>query len=256
MKINILTLFPEMFTGILENSIIKRAISKKIVEIKLINIRDFTKDKHHRVDSAPIGGGPGLIMMCQPIMDALKSTNLNAKKILLSPLGETYNQEMAVELSKEKEITLIAGHYEGVDFRVNKYMDKLVSIGDYILTGGEIPIMAIVDSIIRLLDGSINKDSLNNESFNNNLLEYPQYTKPNDFNGDKVPDILYCGNHEIINEYNYKQQLILTKKYRPDLFKKIKLSDKDKKILNNKNNGKLNLKEKKAVNKGKKYLPK
>lgn len=250
MKINIYTLFPEMFSGIITNSIIKRAISKKIVTINIINIRDYTNDKYGRVDTPPISGGAGLILKCQPIVDALK--NDHGYKILLNPRGQTYNENIAKSLSKREEISIVCGHYEGIDERVNKYVDELISIGDYILTGGEIGAMAIVDSVTRLLKGAITDNSLVNESFNDNLLEYPQYTEPYNFNGDKVPDILYCGNHKIIDRYHRKEQLKLTKQYRPDLFKKIKLSKEDIKLLKEKNYSKSELD---AIKKGKKYIP-
>ena len=174
MKINILTLFPEMFDSLLSNSIIKRAISKGVVSFNIVNIRDYTKDKYGRVDSAPIGGGAGLIMKCQPILDALKNTKTgNEKVILLSARGKTFNQEKAVELANDnKDLIFICGHYEGVDERVNDYVDELISIGDFILTGGELPAMLISDAVVRLLDGAINKESIKEESFNNNFLGY------------------------------------------------------------------------------------
>ena len=232
MKITILTLFPEMFEGFLNNSIIKRAIAKNVAEIKLVNIRDYTKDKHHRVDSAPIGGGAGLIMKCQPIVDAINANkNSDSKIVMLSPKGKTYNQEMAKAYTQEKDIILLCGHYEGIDERVNKYVDEQVSIGDYVLTGGELGAMVIADSVIRLLDGAIAEESIKEESFDNNLLEYPQYTEPYDFNGDKVPDILYSGNHDAIRMWRRKLALQATQKFREDLFKKIELSRQDKELL-------------------------
>jgi len=252
MKITILTLFPEMYDGFLTNSIIKRAIIKKIIKIKIVNIRDYTKDKYHRVDSAPIGGGAGLIMKCQPIVDALNKNAKNSYKILLSPRGKTYNQNKAKELAKFKDITIICGHYEGIDERVNKYVDELISIGDYILTGGEVASMAIMDSIIRLLPNAITNTSLINESFNDNLLENPQYTEPYDFKGDKVPELLYSGNHKLIDRYNYKKSLLITKKYRIDLFNKLKLNESDLKLIEEKEYTKEELD---AIKKGKKYIP-
>ena len=232
MKITVLTLFPEMFEGFLNNSIIKRAIAKNVAEIKLVNIRDYTKDKHHRVDSAPIGGGAGLIMKCQPIVDAINANkNTDSKIVMLSPKGKTYNQEMAKAYTKEKDIILLCGHYEGIDERVNKYVDEQVSIGDYVLTGGELGAMVIADSVIRLLDGAIAEESIKEESFDNNLLEYPQYTEPYDFNGDKVPDILYSGNHDAIRMWRRKLALQATQKFREDLFNKIELSRQDKELL-------------------------
>ena len=233
MKITILTLFPEMFEGFLTNSIIKRAIGKKVVEVKIINIRDYTKDKYGRVDTPPIGGGAGLVMKCQPIVDALKVvSSASSKKIMLSPRGKQYSQEIARIFAKEEDLVLLCGHYEGIDERVNDYVDELISIGDYVLTGGEIGAMAIADSVIRLLDGAITDVSLEEESFNDNLLEYPQYTEPKDFEGKKVPDILYTGNHTAIEKYRRKESLRLTKKHRPDMFNKHELTKQDKKLLN------------------------
>ena len=254
MKITILTLFPEMFDGFLSNSIIKRAIAKNVVEVKIINIRDYTKDKNHRVDSAPIGGGAGLIMKCQPIVDCIDNNKTKESKIfMLSPRGKTYNQQKAKELSKEKDIILLCGHYEGIDERINKYVDESISIGDYILTGGEVASMAIADSVIRLLDGAIAKESIESESFDENLLEYPQYTEPYDFNGDKVPDILYSGNHQAINKWRRKQSLNLTKESRPDLFEKVELSKADKNLLDE-DKEKAAKWELAAIEKGKKFI--
>ncbi|MBE6136520.1 MAG: tRNA (guanosine(37)-N1)-methyltransferase TrmD [Erysipelotrichaceae bacterium] len=255
MRITILTLFPEMFDGFLTNSIIKRAIAKQLVEINIVNIRDYTLDKHHRVDSAPIGGGAGLIMKCQPILDCLKDVKKdNSKVILLSPRGKQYNQKLAHQYEKEEDLVIICGHYEGIDERVNKYVDELVSIGDYILTGGEIGAMAISDSIIRLIDGSIASESIVEESFENGLLEYPQYTEPNEYDGDKVPDILYSGNHEAINKWRKKQSLLLTEKYRPDLFEKYELTKQDKKLLEENKSDSQPKWEATAINKGKKFI--
>ena len=255
MKITILTLFPEMFDGFLTNSIIKRAIAKKVVEVKIVNIRDFTKDKYGRVDTPPIGGGAGLIMKCQPIVDALKSVSSNDSfKILLSPKGKQYSQQNAIKLSKLSDIVLVCGHYEGVDERVNDYIDEQYSIGDYVLTGGELGSMVIADSIIRLLDGAITETSLDEESFSDDLLEYPQYTEPKDFNGKKVPDILYTGNHEAINKYRRKESLRITKQNRPDLFAKHQQTKLDKKLLEEIEEGNDNPKWiQQALEKGKKF---
>lgn len=234
MKITILTLFPEMFDGFMSNSIIKRAIAKEVVEIKIVNIRDYTKDKYGRVDSAPIGGGAGLIMKCQPILDCLNDIKTDESKIvMLSPRGQTYNQQKAHELARNcKDLVLLCGHYEGIDERINYYVDEQISIGDYILTGGEIGAMAISDSIIRLLDGAISNESTLEESFENGLLEYPQYTEPYEFNGEKVPDILYSGNHVAIAKWRQKQSLKLTMELRKDLFDKYKPTKQDLKLLN------------------------
>ena len=255
MKITILTLFPEMFDGFLTNSIIKRAIGKKVVEVKIVNIRDYTKDKYGRVDTPPIGGGAGLVMKCQPIVDALKDVSTtSSRKIMLNPRGTKYSQDFARILSKEEDLVLLCGHYEGIDERVNDYVDELVSIGDYVLTGGELGAMVIADSVIRLLDGAITEASLDDESFNDSLLEYPQYTEPREFDGKKVPDILYTGNHTAIDKYRRKESLRLTKKHRPDLFEKHELTKQDKKLLDELKQGEENPKwMAQALEKGKKF---
>lgn len=234
MRITILTLFPEMFDGFLTNSIIKRAIAKGVVEVKIKNIRDYTNDKYGRVDTPPIGGGAGLIMKCQPIIDCLKdSRSEDSHVVLLSPRGKTYNQAKSHDFAENfKDLILICGHYEGVDERVIDYVDEQISIGDYILTGGEIGAMAISDSIIRLLDGAISEESTVEESFENGLLEYPQYTEPYEYDGKKVPDILYTGNHEAINKWRKRESLRITLKHRKDMFDKFELSKQDKKLVN------------------------
>ncbi len=255
MKITILTLFPQMFDGFLNNSIIARAISKGVVEVEVKNIRDYTIDKYGRVDTPPIGGGAGLIEKAQPIVSALSDVRgENSYSVLFSPRGSTYNESKAKEFAKKDHLILICGHYEGVDERVNDYVDELLSIGDYILTGGEIPSMAVSDSVIRLLDGAINAGSLEDESFNEPLLEYPQYTEPYEFEGKKVPDILYSGNHEAIEKWRRKQSLSLTKKYRPDLFRKLNLSKQDKKLLQELENDEVPSWEKEALEKGHKFI--
>lgn len=218
MKIDILTIFPEMFKGFLSESIIKRAIENKKAEINIINFRDFSTDPHHNVDDTPYGGGAGMVLMPQPIFDAVESVRTKESKvILLTPTGKTYNQQKAVELKKEKHLIFICGHYEGFDDRIRTIADEEISIGDFILTGGELPAMMISDSVIRLLDGVITKESLEEESFNNNLLDYPTYTKPRDFRGLKVPDVLLSGNHEEIKKYRREEQIRLTKEKRKDL---------------------------------------
>ncbi len=256
MKITICTLFPEMFDGFMTSSIIKRAIAKGIVDVKIVNIRDFTKDKYGRVDSAPVGGGAGLIMKCQPIIDCLNSIKENNSHIImLSPRGKQYNQQKAHDLKdNHQNLILLCGHYEGIDERVNKYVDEQISIGDYILTGGEIGAMAISDSIIRLIDGAISEESTEEESFEQGLLEYPQYTEPFDYNGDKIPDILYSGNHKAINKWRRKQALKLTKEHRPDLFEKVNLTKEDQKLLRELNNDETPDWEKQAIEKGHKFI--
>lgn len=258
MKITILTLFPEMFTGFLTNSIVKRAISKSVIEINTVNIRDFTKDKYGRVDSAPVGGGSGLIMKCQPVLDALKSVKTSdSHVILLSPRGKKFDQQKAHQYKDNvKDLIIICGHYEGIDERVNKYVDELVSIGDYILTGGEIGAMAISDAVIRLIDGAISEGSIVEESFENGLLEYPQYTEPYNYEGDKIPDILYSGNHTAINKWRQKQSLKLTKECRKDLFEKYPLSKNDQKLLKEIEENETPKWETDAIEKGHKFIKK
>lgn len=254
MKFIILTLFPEMFESFFSTSILKRAIGKGLIEIRLVNIRDYTKDKYGRVDTPPIGGGAGLIMKCQPIIDALNSsTSFNSHKILLTPRGKTFTQEDAIRLSKEKEIVIMCGHYEGFDERVYDYFDENISIGDFILTGGETASFCLIDAISRLINGVISEDSILEESFANNLLEYPQYTEPYDFNNKLVPDILYSGNHKAIEKFRKKQSLILTKKLRPDLLEKYTLSKEDLKLLKEHENNECPKWEKEAIEKGSKF---
>ena len=218
-KIDILTLFPNFFNGILNESIIKRAIENKQVEINIINFREYSPLSNKQVDDTPYGGGAGMLLRCEPIFLALDTIKeKDSHIILLSPEGSTYNQKKALELKKYKHIIIICGHYEGYDERIKSQVDEIISIGDYILTGGEIAAMAITDSIIRLIPGVINENSLLTESFNNNLLDYPQYTKPAEYRGLKVPDILLSGNHELINEFRKKEQIKKTKELRPDLW--------------------------------------
>lgn len=218
MKIDVLTLFPDMFNNIFSESIIKRALDNNLVEINIHNIRDYSKDPHKKVDDTPYGGGAGMVLMCQPIFDAVKDLRRdNSKVILLTPSGKLYKQSIALDLSKEKHLILICGHYEGFDERIKTICDLELSIGDYILTGGEIPAMVIIDSITRLIDGVIRKESYENESFADNLLDYPTYTKPRVYEGLSVPDVLVNGNHEKINNWRREQQIEMTKKNRPDL---------------------------------------
>ena len=256
MKITILTLFPDMFTGFMTNSIIKRAIAANLVEIKIVNIRDYTLDKYGRVDSAPVGGGAGLIMKCQPIIDCLNANKTDASKVvMLSPRGKTYNQAKAHEFaSNVKDLVLICGHYEGIDERVNDYIDEQVSIGDYILTGGELGSMVIADSIIRLLDGAIAEESTVEESFENGLLEYPQYTEPYEYDGKKVPDILYSGNHGAIAKWRKKESLRITRERRKDLFESYELTKQDKKLLEELDSNEQPAWEKAAIEKGHKFI--
>lgn len=223
MRIDILTLFKEQFKGFLETSIIKRAIDKKQVEINLIDIRDFVQNKHRQVDDTVYGGGSGMVIMVEPVVLALESVKTkDSKVILLTPSGEVYNQEKAISLSKEKHLIIICGHYEGIDERIKHFVDMEISIGDFVLTGGEIPSMVVVDSITRLLDGVITKESLESESFNDNLLDYPVYTKPRNFRGYEVPEVLVSGNHERIKEYRQEERIKRTNERRKDLIDNVK----------------------------------
>lgn len=218
MKIDILTLFPEMFDGFINTSIIKRAIEKEIIQVNLINFRDYSPLNNKQVDDTPYGGGAGMILRCEPIFECLDSIDTeDAHIILLSPEGTKYKQDVAKRLKEHKHLIIICGHYEGFDERIKTRVDEVISIGDYILTGGEIPAMAITDSVARLLPGVITKASLDDESFNDNLLDYPTYTKPAEYRGLKVPDVLVSGNHKLINEYRKNMKIEKTKALRPDL---------------------------------------
>lgn len=218
MRIDILTLFPKMFDGFLSESIIKRAIDKEKVKINIIDIRDYTPYKNNQVDDYQFGGGGGMIMMCEPIFNAVESVRTkDSHVILLTPRGKTYNEKKAKELKELKHLIIICGHYEGFDERIYTLADSLVSIGDFILTGGEIPAMAITDSVVRLIDGVITSTSLETESFNDNLLDYPVYTKPREYRGMAVPLVLLNGNHKLINEFREEERKRITKEYRDDL---------------------------------------
>ncbi len=218
MVIDILTLFPEMYNGVFSESIIKRAIDNNKVTINLHNFREYSTDPHHKVDDTPYGGGNGMVLTCQPIFDCVKDLRKdNSKVILLTPDGEVYKEKMAYDLSKESHLILICGHYEGFDERIRSICDMEISIGDYVLTGGEIPSMVLVDSITRLIPGVIEEDSHINDSFNNNLLDYPTYTKPRVYEGMEVPEVLISGDHKKIEEYRQKMSLERTRKRRPDL---------------------------------------
>lgn len=221
MKIDILTLFPNMFDGFLNESIIKRAREKGLIEINVHDIRDYTLDPHKKVDDYPYGGGRGMVLMCQPVVDAIESLKKeDSKVILMCPQGIKYEQKVAYTLKCEKHLILVCGHYEGYDERIREFVDLEISIGDFILTGGEIPAMAITDSITRLIDGVIEKESYENESFNNNLLDYPTYTKPQVYRDLEVPEVLLSGHHENINKWRKEESIKRTKLRRPDLLKK------------------------------------
>lgn len=227
MQITIITLFPNMISGFFNESIVKRAIDKKLVKINLINLRDFAINKYGQVDDRPYGGGAGMIIRVEPVYNAIKSLNLKKKDrkskiVLTSAKGKVFNQEKAKEYSKLENLVLIAGHYEGVDERVSKYVDEEISIGDFILTGGEIVASAITDSVVRLIPRVLKKEeAVKDESFSKRkgqkLLEYPQYTRPEEFKGHKVPEILLSGNHKTINEWKMKKAYEETETKRKDL---------------------------------------
>ena len=221
MKIDILTLFPNMFDGFLSESIIKRAIENKKVEINVHNFRDYSTDPHNKVDDYGFGGGAGMVLMPQPIFDAVEALRKeNSKVILMTPQGIPYKQEDAYSLAHEEHLIIICGHYEGFDERIRSIVDLELSIGDYVLTGGEIPSMVIMDSVIRLLSGVIEEESHLNDSFSNNLLDYPVYTKPVDFRGMKVPEVLLSGHHANIAKWRLEQSIKKTQERRPDLLEK------------------------------------
>ena len=221
MKFSVLTLFPKMFS-VLDESIIGRAKEKELIEIELINIRDFSKDKHKKVDDTPYGGGAGMVLMPDIVYNAYKSiTDKKAKVIYLSPQGKLLNQSKVQELSKENHLILLCGHYEGIDQRViDEIVDEEISIGDYVLTGGEIPAMVLIDSISRYVEGVLKKESTQEESFSNGLLEYPQYTRPEKFLNHEIPEILKSGHHENIDKWRKEKSLEITMVKRPDLIRK------------------------------------
>lgn len=223
MKINFLTLFPNFYIPFKNESITKRAIESGVLEVNVIDIRDFTTNKHNKVDDIVYGGGKGMLLMVEPVDRALET--VKGKKILMSPQGSKFTQAKALELSKEDEITLIAGHYEGFDERIRSLVDEEISIGDYVLTGGELPSMVIADAVTRLIKGVIKEESHLNDSFQNDLLDFPQYTRPREYKGMKVPEVLLNGNHAEIEKWRKEKQLEKTKRVRPDIIK----GDKDEK---------------------------
>ncbi len=237
MKIDILTLFLEMFDAI-NNSILERAVKNKLLEINYINIRDFSKDKHKKVDDTPFGGGAGMVMTCQPLFDAINSILTEEEKqnkdlcqiIYMSPKGERLEQKIVTNLAKLEHLIIVCGHYEGIDQRVIDHFDmQEISIGDYVLTGGELPAMVLCDAVARYVEGVLSEGSTEEESFSNGLLEYPQYTKPRAYNGLVVPEILFGGNHQEIANWQHQESLKLTRKRRPDLYRKYQKSLKNSK---------------------------
>lgn len=239
MRFDVLTLFPEMIQQSCSHSMIARALENNVIQINTINPRDYTLDKHKKVDDTPYGGGAGMVLMCQPYFDAYDSVEKddNTEVILLSPQGETFCQKTAAELAKKEHIILMCGHYEGFDERIKEYTKaREVSIGDFVLTGGELPALCLIDSISRNIEGFLGKiDSAKKDSFSDGLLEHPQYTKPREYRGMKVPEVLFSGNHALIDEWRRKQQFLITQKKRPDLIAKFKKNcdnNRDLKLLN------------------------
>lgn len=232
MKIKIITLFPSMYEGFVSESIIKRAIEKNVVSVELIDMRDYSLNKHRHVDDTPYGGGAGMVLAVDVVDRAIKANSTEKSyKILMTPQGKTYSQAKALELSKMEEIVIICGHYEGFDERVRDYVDDEISIGDYVLTGGELASMVVADSVIRLLDHAIKQESYEEDSFSMGLLEYPQYTRPLVYDGKEVPAVLVNGNHKLINEYRKKEALRKTLLRRPDLLENYSLSKEEEKLL-------------------------
>ncbi|MDD6732994.1 MAG: tRNA (guanosine(37)-N1)-methyltransferase TrmD [Lachnospiraceae bacterium] len=225
MKFSVLTLFPEMICSGLNNSIMKRALDKGIISLEAVNIRDFTTDKHNKVDDYPYGGGAGMLMQAQPVYDAcqdiIKRSNLKPRVLYMSPKGKTFNQEMAANLAKEEHLIFLCGHYEGIDQRVlDRIVTDEVSLGDFVLTGGELPSMVMIDCIARLIPGVLNnEESAQDESFSNFLLEYPQYTRPEEWMGERVPDVLLTGHHAYIEKWRLQKSKEITKEKRPDLYR-------------------------------------
>lgn len=232
MKITVLTLFKDMYDGFLNTSIIHRILDKKLAEIEIIDIRDYSFDKHRHVDDTPYGGGAGMLMKVDVVHRAIKENSSdNTRVILTSPKARPLKQDDLVRLSKEEDLLIICGHYEGIDCRIEKYVDEKISIGDYVLTGGELPSMVLMDGILRLLDEGISSNSLKEESFNDSLLEYPQYTRPVEYDDMRVPDVLQNGNHAEIRRYNLKMALKETLLYRPDLLENRELNQEEEKLL-------------------------
>ncbi len=220
MKISIISLFPDMFEGFINTSIIKKAILKEHVEVNIVDMRSYTLDKHNRVDDEPYGGGAGLVLMCQPVIDAIKATRTeNSKVIMMTPQGIQFKQSVAYDLAQEDHLIFVCGHYEGFDERIRQHVDLEVSLGDYVLTGGELAAMVISDAVIRLVNGVITSDSHEDDSFSNGLLEYPHYTRPFDYEGDEVPAVLISGHHDNVRKFRLEESLRRTFNKRPDLLK-------------------------------------
>ncbi|OIP36328.1 tRNA (guanosine(37)-N1)-methyltransferase TrmD [Candidatus Desantisbacteria bacterium CG2_30_40_21] len=233
MKINILTLFPGILEGAFKESILHRAIQKKILDVNIVNIRDFALDKHHTCDDAPYGGGPGMVLKTEPIIAAYEGLAETGVTILLTPQGQSFNHRIAKELSEKKTLSFICGHYEGIDERVKELIvDMELSIGDFVTTGGEIPCLVVIDALVRLIPGVVgNYDSVKEDSFYESILDYPHYTRPAEFRGVRVPDVLLSGNHAQIKQWRWKQALKKTMLVRPDILKKLNMSKEAMKLL-------------------------
>lgn len=235
MNIHVLTLFPEMFTGVLGSSILKKAQDKNLVNITVTNFRDFSEDKHHKVDDYPYGGGAGMVLKPEPIFNAVEHVTKDStpRIILMCPQGERFTQKKAEELAQEKELVFLCGHYEGYDERIREHLvTDEISIGDFVLTGGELPAMTMIDAVVRLLPGVLGQEASHiNDSFSTGLLEHPHYTRPADFRGMKVPDVLLSGNHANIEKWREEQSLKRTFERRPDLLEKIELTDEQKRFI-------------------------
>ena len=239
MRIDMVTIFPEMFTGPFGDSITKRAVDKGILDIHFTNFRDFAEDKHHHVDDSPFGGGAGMVLKPEPMYKAVRDVlartaeyAANRRVLIMDPSGPTFNQEKAKELAAYDQLVFICGHYEGFDARIYKLADEAISIGDFVLTGGELPAMVITDAVSRMLPGVLgHEESAPTDSFYEGLLEFPQYTRPREFEGMEVPEVLLNGDHAKIRQWRREQSLLVTKKYRPDLLAKADLTDKDRQFL-------------------------
>ena len=232
MKITILTIVPEMFAGLKEDILVKRACEKGLLELEIIDIRDYSGGSFRHTDESPYGGGAGMVMRCEPVIRAYRDVRSeNSRFIILSPAGKPYTQKKAREFASEEHLILLCGHYEGMDERITDYADDMISAGDYILSGGEIPAMMVTDSVARLLSGNIRRESTEEESFENGLLEYPQYTRPYDFEGKTVPDVLLSGNHEAVRRWRLKESLRTTLHQRPDLLEHREMNEEEKELL-------------------------
>lgn len=232
MQISVLTMFPEMFGDFCAGPIASRASQKNIARIRVVDIRGFAPGSYRRIDDSPYGGGAGMIIRCQPVLDALDSVRREGSHVVyFTPAGKTYTQKDAHRFAEMKDLIFLCGHYEGIDARIYSSVDEMISMGDYILSGGEIPCMAVMDSVLRLLPGCLRDESIRGESFENGLLEYPQYTRPADYRGERVPEVLLSGNHEEIRRWRLLQSLLLTRKLRPDLFSAHQLTEEEKRLL-------------------------